>query len=459
MLRPTGPGLVAAGALLLSIVLPASAGDDAGYGRLEGHGGPVKGLAVSQDGRLALSASFDTSVGLWSLPEGKHLRWLEGHEAGANAVRFIGDGRALSVGDDFDLLLWNLSDGTLLERMEGHQGKVIGLAVSPDGQQVATAGWDGVIGLWSLADGSVRWLKGHTANVNDVAFSADGQRLFSASYDGTVRRWALDEAAPIPVTLKKHGFGVNHLVVDDAAGWLAYGALDGAVRAIDLVSGETIADLSTERRPILALVRAPGGRFLATGDGEGYITVIDSERWTIERDFRAALRGPIWALAWAPDAAGGPGRLLAGGIADEAALWPVFADSGEGAVLFAGGPRAFHTDPAEMTNGERQFMRKCSICHSLEKGSGRKAGPSLAGVFGRRAGTLKGYRYSEALVSSPIVWTDETIAALFRDGPDVVTPGSKMPVQRIAREADRRDLIDYLRRETGADATDPAQQQ
>ncbi|MEM9784416.1 MAG: hypothetical protein AAF899_18315, partial [Pseudomonadota bacterium] len=90
-----------------------------------------------------------------------------------------------------------------------------------------------------------------------------------------------------------------HLVVDDAAGWLAYGALDGAVRAIDLLTGETIADLSTERRPILALVRAPGGRFLATGDGEGYITVIDSERWTIERDFRAALRGPIWALAWA----------------------------------------------------------------------------------------------------------------------------------------------------------------
>ncbi|MEM9764173.1 MAG: cytochrome C, partial [Pseudomonadota bacterium] len=226
MFGPLGSGLVATGALLLSLVLPAAAGEDAGYARLEGHGGPVKGLAISPDGRLALSASFDTSIGLWSLPEGKHLRWLEGHEAGANAVRFLGEDRALSVGDDFDLLLWNLSDGTLLGRMEGHQGKVIGLAVSPDGRQVATAGWDGAIGLWTLADGSVRWLKGHTANVNDVAFSADGRRLFSASYDGTVRRWALDETAPIPVTLKKHGFGVNHLVVDDAAGWLAYGALD-----------------------------------------------------------------------------------------------------------------------------------------------------------------------------------------------------------------------------------------
>ncbi|MEM7499208.1 MAG: c-type cytochrome, partial [Pseudomonadota bacterium] len=328
--------------------------------------------------------------------------------------------------------------------------------VSPDGDQVATAGWDGVIGLWTLADGDVRWLEGHTANVNDVVFSSDGSRLYSASYDGTIRRWALEDPAPLPVTLKKHGFGVNHLVLDEAAGWLAYGALDGAVRAIDIATGETVADLSTERRPILALVRAPGGGYLATGDGEGYITVIDTQRWSIEHDFRAALQGPIWALAWGPDAGGGPGRIIAGGIADEAVLWPVFDDRGNGSedgnALFAGAPRAFHTDPAEMTNGERQFVRKCSICHSLDEKGRRKAGPSLAGVFGRRAGTLPGYRYSEALERSDIVWTDETIAALFRDGPDVVTPGSKMPVQRIAREADRSALIEYLRRETGSQA-------
>ncbi|MEL6769121.1 MAG: cytochrome C, partial [Pseudomonadota bacterium] len=150
MARFRGSGAMAAGALILTMMLPAAAEDDKGYARLEGHGGPVKGLAVSPDGRLALSASFDTSLGLWSLPAGEHLRWLEGHEAGANAVRFLGDGRALSVGDDFDLLLWDLEQGSLLRRLEGHRGKVIGLAVSPDRQQVATAGWDGAIGLWTL---------------------------------------------------------------------------------------------------------------------------------------------------------------------------------------------------------------------------------------------------------------------------------------------------------------------
>ncbi|MEM6679027.1 MAG: c-type cytochrome [Pseudomonadota bacterium] len=447
-------------ALLAAPVLsgPAAAEESAGgYALLEGHGGPVKGLAVSPDGRFAATASFDTALGLWSLPEGRHLRWLDGHEAAANAVLFLPEGRMVSAGDDFALILWEAETGTVERRFKGHKGKIISLAAAADGK-IASAGWDGLIGLWDLnaeQSGPMRWLEGHQANVNDVVFSRDGQTLYSASYDGTIRRWDLSEEAPRPETLRSHGFGVNHLLLDEEAGWLAYGALDGAVRALDLATGETIADLTTERRPILAMVRAPGGQFLATGDGEGYVTVIDTETWTIERDFRAALMGPIWALAWAMAPDGSPGRVLAGGLADEAALWPVLDDAAE-AAPFAGGTRAFHRDPVEMTNGERQFMRKCSICHTLTGDGGRKAGPSLANLFGRRAGTLPGYRYSEALTGSDIIWNAETIGALFRQGPDVFTPGSKMPIQRIAKAADRADLIDYLRDETNGAARESA---
>lgn len=77
--------------------------------------------------------------------------------------------------------------------------------------------------------------------------------------------------------------------------------------------------------------------------------------------------------------------------------------------------------------------------------------PSLKGVFGRRAGTVKGYRYSQALEGSDIVWTEETIDQLFDLGPDHVTPGSKMPMQRIASARDRADLIAFLKRETAAE--------
>ena len=71
-------------------------------------------------------------------------------------------------------------------------------------------------------------------------------------------------------------------------------------------------------------------------------------------------------------------------------------------------------------------------------------GPSLYGVFGREAGTAAGYKFSDTLIDSDIVWTKETIARLFELGPDVMTPGTKMPIQRIPDPSDREALVDYL---------------
>jgi len=434
-------GLALASAMLVSPASPASAD---GFLRLEGHGGPVKGVAVSPDGARALTASFDYSVGLWDAGTGRHLAWAEGHDAAVNAVRFLPDARrALSAGDDYTMILWDLQTGEALDRFEGHRGKILEIALAPDARIAATAGWDGLIGLWEIDSGRrLAWLEGHQGNVNDVAFSDDGRWLYSASYDGTIRRWDLGTLTE-DRRLVAHGFGVNHLVPNEAEGWLAYGALDGAVRAIHLDTAAPLADLTADRRPILALAADAEKRRLAVGDGEGYIMVIDTADWSIAYDFRAAVSGPIWALAW-----DGRGRLLAGGIADEAAFWPVGGDTDE---LFAEAERHFQKDPAEMTNGERQFVRKCSICHTLVPDSARRAGPSLYGLFGREAGTLAGYAYSPALTGSDIVWGPETIDRLFDEGPDNVTPGSKMPMQRIAGAEDRRDLIEFLAENTSPD--------
>lgn len=436
-----------AGLLALALTVVPGAGWAGGadsFARLEGHGGPVRDVAISPDGRLGLTGSFDTSAGLWDLRSGELVRWLEGHDASVNAVAFLPDGRrALTGSSDDTIILWDLEKGTILHRFEGHNAKVIGLDVSPDGHLVASASWDNRIGLWDIAgEAPVRWLTGHTGIVNDVRFAGSGARLYSASQDGTVRRWDV-ATGRLDATLIEHGFGVNQVMVDADETWLAYGAVDGAIRVLDLATGRQIADLSGDRRPILAMALSDDGKLLAVGDGQGYISIINTSRWTIERDFRAALRGPVWALAWEP----GGKRLMTGGLAEEAVLWPVRA-SLEGALLKAL-PASYRTG-GEMSNGERQFVRRCSICHSLDPDDRRRAGPTLWGVFGRRAGTAPGYRYSEGLKHSPIVWNEETISKLFELGPQVVTPGSKMPLQQIPDPADRRDLIAFLKEATGA---------
>ncbi|MFQ5466522.1 MAG: c-type cytochrome, partial [Kiloniellaceae bacterium] len=76
------------------------------------------------------------------------------------------------------------------------------------------------------------------------------------------------------------------------------------------------------------------------------------------------------------------------------------------------------------------------------------AGPTLYGLFGRRAGSVPGYRYSRALREANLVWSEKTIDALFAQGPHAFTPGSKMPLQRMPKAADRSELIAYLKRVT-----------
>ncbi|WP_172327372.1 c-type cytochrome [Mangrovicoccus sp. HB161399] len=416
-------------ALLCALALCAAPAAAQDFATLKGHGGPVMAIAVSPAGQVA-TGSFDNSVGLWS---GGAPRWLDGHEAAVTALAFGPDGALVSGGDDFAVRLWAEAP-RLLGR---HRGKVAALAVSPDGGTVASGSWDGSIRLWPLDGSGSRALPAPGSGVNALAYERDGS-LLAGTMKGALLRYPPDGGAPVP--LAQHGFGINRIV--RGGGWIAYGAVDGGTRVLDPASGAQIADLTLERRPILAMAHHPATHQLAVGDGEGFIMIVDTRSWRITRDFRATRQGPVWALAFSAD-----GRVIhAGGLDDIAYSWPVdMLDAFQPGIS---GARSFLREAGTMPNGERQFMRKCSICHALGPGPSRKAGPTLHGLFGRPAGTVPGYGYSATLDGSGIIWTEETIDALFDQGPDHYIPGSKMPMQVIAGADDRADLIAYLREAT-----------
>jgi cytochrome c len=388
-------------------------------------------LAVNGNGMVA-SASFDNSLGVW---DGRKPEWLEGHDAAVTAVAW-GPGKMLaSGGDDFAVRLWDNAP----RELGRHSGKVTSLAFSPGGDWLASGSWDGTIRLWPLRGGAPRVLDDPGAGVNAVVFTGP-DTLFAATTDGEILRYDLAGGAVLPIV--RHGFGVNTLVA--GRGWIAYGAVDGGTRIID-AEGKELADFTLERRPILAMAWHEATDQLAVGDGQGYIMMVDTAEWRISRDFRATREGPVWALDFGPDGS----MIYAGGIDDVAYGWPV-----ESLGTFEpgiSGERSFLRAAETMPNGERQFMRKCSICHALTAEPSRKAGPTLHGIFGRQAGTLPGYPYSETLDGSDIIWSEQTIDALFDSGPDHYIPGSKMPMQVIAGAADRADLIDYLKAATTKD--------
>jgi len=95
----------------------------------------------------------------------------------------------------------------------------------------------------------------------------------------------------------------------------------------------------------------------------------------------------------------------------------------------------------DAARGEARFQ-DCAACHKLETGI-NNVGPSLHGVFTRKAGELPDFRYSPALKRSGIVWTPETLDA-FLTNPQALVPGNRMPYAGMADAGNRADLIAYL---------------
>jgi cytochrome c len=93
-------------------------------------------------------------------------------------------------------------------------------------------------------------------------------------------------------------------------------------------------------------------------------------------------------------------------------------------------------------DGQRLFQTRCGSCHTVQPGQNR-IGPSLAGMFGRKAGTAEGARYSDAMRKSDITWNDETLNA-YLDNPRGLVPNTTMTVN-LRDAAQRSAVIAYLR--------------
>jgi cytochrome c len=105
-----------------------------------------------------------------------------------------------------------------------------------------------------------------------------------------------------------------------------------------------------------------------------------------------------------------------------------------------------------------QVFRTCAACHTLEPGAHR-TGPSLAGVFGRKAGTAEGFhRYSNALRSADLIWREETLNGFLAD-PQAFLPGNRMTFPGLSDAQARADVIAYLQTATAGEAQAQAGEQ
>ena len=210
----------------------------------EGHTTVVNSVALSADGRWALSGSMDKTLRLWEVASGRCVRTFQGHtdmvtsvalsvrlaagrcqEAGrqdppavgsgqwslradlrgadtraVDSVALTADGRwALSGSDDNTLRLWEVASGRCVRTFEGHTAGLTSVALTADGRWALSGSYDKTLRLWEVASGRcVRTFEGHASHVNSVALSANGRWALSASRDKTLRLWELDWECEFP---------------------------------------------------------------------------------------------------------------------------------------------------------------------------------------------------------------------------------------------------------------------
>ena len=281
-------------------------------------------------------------------------------------------------------------------------------------------------------------LEGHQQNVNGVAFTPDGQSLVSAGYDLTLRIWPLEGGPETTVTLPTP---LNSVAVA-RDGEIVAGGADGRVfflsaQTASCAASSTAASCRSSAshcRPTARLPRRPASaaRSRSSTGGRGRLRA----RWSAP-DCRCG------RAAFLPDSR----TLVTGGTDRMIRRWNAMTGDHIGSV-----PMADNNDPLAAFAGDRgaEVFRACIACHTLTPDEGNRAGPTLAGIFGRKIASLPGYNFSPALKQLDIVWTPETVSKLFEIGPMQYTPGTKMPEQTIGSAEDRAALVEFLQKVTGS---------
>lgn len=121
------------------------------------------------------------------------------------------------------------------------------------------------------------------------------------------------------------------------------------------------------------------------------------------------------------------------------------AIAGAALALVAGAAHAAATPPGDARAGEAIYSR-CLACHALAYD---RTGPRHCGLLGRRAGSVKGYAYSDAMKRSKIVWNERTLD-VFLANPMAAVPGTTMGYAGVTDAKERADLIAYLARANGS---------
>ncbi len=296
---------------------PATAGQLAPVGTLQGHIIDVWGVDWSPDGTQLVTGGGDLFGLIWDVAAGSTQLTLDGHNDYVTDVVWSPDGsRIVTASNDSALRIWDAADGSLLQTLNGHLASIIDVDWSPDGSWIVSGALDGQIIVWDadsgeklaappdrlssvrsvafstdssqVASGSDDWkilladtetltprqtLSGHIAAVNALAYSPDGQWLASSGFDRKVMLWALDGSEAPFLVMEGHQGDVPDVAFSPDGSVLVSAGMDGQLLVWDVKTGDLLNTLTAgdEAGGLLSVAISPDGTTIAAGAENGSV--------------------------------------------------------------------------------------------------------------------------------------------------------------------------------------------
>lgn len=240
---------------------------------LKGHSSWVDAVAISKDGQILVSGSYDNTIKLWDLTTGKSVHTLVGHSSTVHSVAISADKKTVVSGsDDGTIKVWNVATGELIRTVKDSGSerntttKVQSVSISQDGRKLISGGDDRTVKIWELNTGKLlQTLHGHSHTVEVVAIAPDNQKIISGSDDGTIKIWQL-ETGELIRTLYGNLGAIYALDVSHNGQIIVSGHGQKQIKIWQLETGELIRTLYGNFGAVYAVAISPDHQTLATAD-------------------------------------------------------------------------------------------------------------------------------------------------------------------------------------------------
>jgi WD40 repeat protein len=253
--------------------------------RFAGHKGEIYSVALSPDGRRAVTTGADSTIRIWDVATGKQLRFWEHLRLTTQAIfgdsgRKVWCGVGMTTPEKSGVLLFDAETGKELQRGIAGDTWAAGLALSGDDSVGLSTGFGNDVLLWDMKKpGSPRHLMGHDRWVLRVAITPDGKTGISCTqYANQIVIWDLTTGKE-KRRLTNFTEGVYGLAVSHDGQRLLSAGRDGIVRLWDINSGVQLRSYPGHTGPVLAVAFANDGRRFVSG-GDDHLVLL----WDVDKD-------------------------------------------------------------------------------------------------------------------------------------------------------------------------------